>query len=175
MAEIFKSYSTMLLKSNGGTMEVGQKATIVGYNQEVWFSSRAITNIISLSNLITQYVFIVVGLGRLLLFTPAIIGRLTLLSAFVALLILPLLFIVQILLQKRRSFRYSRLGHGIFAVFFQQVQSFLSSFGIPVVSRIKDILQILLEVRVLGSTLLQENVRNVPFFGVCMHNDLFCS
>ena len=55
VANIFKSDSTMRLKSNGGTMEVGRKATIAGYNQEVWLSSRAITNIISLRYLITQY------------------------------------------------------------------------------------------------------------------------
>ena len=55
VAKIFKSDFTMRLKSNGGTMEVGRKPTIAGYNQEVWFSSRAITIIISLSNLITQY------------------------------------------------------------------------------------------------------------------------
>ena len=55
VAKIFKSDSAMRLKSNGGKMEVVRKAKIAGYNQEVWFSSRAITNIISLSNLITQY------------------------------------------------------------------------------------------------------------------------
>ena len=103
------------------------------------------------------------------------VGRVTLLSAFVVLLILPVLCIVRILLQKRGSFGDSRLGHGIFATFFQQVQSFLSIFGIPVVSCSKTILQILLEVRVLGSTLPLENVRNVPFFGVYTHDDLLCS
>ena len=45
---------------------------------------------------------VVVGLGRLLLFTTAMVGRVTLLSAFVALLILPVLLIVQILQQKCR-------------------------------------------------------------------------
>jgi hypothetical protein len=50
-----KSTTSMRLKSNGGTMVVSQKATMPGYNKDVWFSTRAITNIIALSNLIQQY------------------------------------------------------------------------------------------------------------------------
>jgi hypothetical protein len=53
--KVFKSVSTMRLKSNGGSMLVSQKATIPGYHKEVWFSSKAITNIIALSNLTQQY------------------------------------------------------------------------------------------------------------------------
>jgi hypothetical protein len=34
---------------------VFQKATMSGYNKDVWFSTRAITNIIALSNLIQKY------------------------------------------------------------------------------------------------------------------------
>jgi hypothetical protein len=45
----------MRLKINGGTMVVTRKATIPGYNKDVWFSTRAITNIIALRNLIQQY------------------------------------------------------------------------------------------------------------------------
>jgi hypothetical protein len=45
----------MRLKSNGGTMVVTRKATMPGYNKTVWFSTRAITNIIALRNLIDQY------------------------------------------------------------------------------------------------------------------------
>jgi hypothetical protein len=45
----------MRLKSNGGTMVVTRKATMPGYTKYVWFSTRAITNIIALSNLIQQY------------------------------------------------------------------------------------------------------------------------
>jgi hypothetical protein len=45
----------MRLKSNGGTMVVTRKATMPGYNKDVWFSTREITNIIVLSNLIEQY------------------------------------------------------------------------------------------------------------------------
>jgi hypothetical protein len=50
-----KPNTSMRLKSNGGTMVVTQKATIPGYNNYVWFSTIAITNIIALSNLIQQY------------------------------------------------------------------------------------------------------------------------
>jgi hypothetical protein len=50
-----KSNSSMRLKSNGGTMVVTRKATIPGYNKTAWFSTRAITNIIALRNLIDQY------------------------------------------------------------------------------------------------------------------------
>jgi hypothetical protein len=45
----------MRLKSNGGTMVVTRKATMPGYNKDVWFSIREITIIIALSNLIQQY------------------------------------------------------------------------------------------------------------------------
>ena len=47
--------TSMVLKSNGGTMKIKQKATMPGYNQDVWFDERAITNIIALKNLTKQY------------------------------------------------------------------------------------------------------------------------
>jgi hypothetical protein len=50
-----KYNSSMILKSNGGTMVVTCKATMLGYNTTVWFSTRALTNIIALRNLIDQY------------------------------------------------------------------------------------------------------------------------
>jgi hypothetical protein len=50
-----KSTTNMRLKSNGGTMVVTRKATMPGYNKDVWFSTRAITNFIALSNLIQKY------------------------------------------------------------------------------------------------------------------------
>jgi hypothetical protein len=50
-----KSKSSMRLKSNGGTMVVTRKARMMGYNKTVWFSTRTITNIIALRNLIDQY------------------------------------------------------------------------------------------------------------------------
>jgi hypothetical protein len=53
--KISKSKSSIRLKSDGGTMVVTRKATMKGYNKTVWFSTRAITNIIELHNLIDQY------------------------------------------------------------------------------------------------------------------------
>jgi hypothetical protein len=53
--EIYKSDKKMKLQSNGGHMMVGQKAKMDGYIHEVWFSDKAITNIIALSNLTSQY------------------------------------------------------------------------------------------------------------------------
>jgi hypothetical protein len=50
-----KYTTSMRLKRNGGNMVVARKATMPGYNKDVWFSTRAITNIITLSNLIQQY------------------------------------------------------------------------------------------------------------------------
>jgi hypothetical protein len=51
----YKSKNSMRLKTNAGTMLVNQKASISGYNKRVWFTTRAITNIVALSNLIQQY------------------------------------------------------------------------------------------------------------------------
>jgi hypothetical protein len=55
VSKTLKSTTIMRLKSNSGTMIVTRKATMPGYNKDVWFSTRAITNIIALSNLIQQY------------------------------------------------------------------------------------------------------------------------
>jgi hypothetical protein len=55
VSKILKSRSSMRLKSNGGTMIVTRKALMEGYNKTVWFSTRAIANIIALCNLIDQY------------------------------------------------------------------------------------------------------------------------
>jgi hypothetical protein len=55
VSKISRSRSNMRLKSNGDTMVVTQKATMEGYNKTVWFSTRAISNIITLRNLIDQY------------------------------------------------------------------------------------------------------------------------
>jgi hypothetical protein len=50
-----KSASIMRLKSNGGTMLVAHKAYMAGYQKTVWFSKKAITNIIALRNFKQQY------------------------------------------------------------------------------------------------------------------------
>jgi hypothetical protein len=52
---ITKASSKMRLKSNDGTMAVTHKATMTGYKHDVWFSEKAITNIIALKNLRQQY------------------------------------------------------------------------------------------------------------------------
>ncbi len=51
----FKSSHSMPLKSNGGTMEVKKQAIMPGYHMHVWYNKKAITNILSLSNVIKQY------------------------------------------------------------------------------------------------------------------------
>ena len=53
--ETYKSSSSMRLKINGDTMVVTHKEKIMGYHKSIWFSKRAITNIIALSNVIHQY------------------------------------------------------------------------------------------------------------------------
>jgi hypothetical protein len=55
VSKTINSKSSMRLKRNGGTMVVTRKATMMGYNKTIWFSTRAITNIIALHNLIDQY------------------------------------------------------------------------------------------------------------------------
>jgi hypothetical protein len=55
VSNTLKSTTSMRLKSNSGTMVVTHKSTMPGYNKDVWFSTRAITNIIALSILIQQY------------------------------------------------------------------------------------------------------------------------
>jgi hypothetical protein len=51
----FKSSHSMRLKSNGRTMEVKKQAIMSGYHAHVWYNKKAITNILSLSNMIKQY------------------------------------------------------------------------------------------------------------------------
>ena len=55
VTKVFKSGSSMRLRSNGGSMLVTHKAKMPGYNKNVWFSKKAIANIVALSNLIKQY------------------------------------------------------------------------------------------------------------------------
>jgi hypothetical protein len=51
----FKPSHSMRLKSNGRTMEVKKQAIMPGYHAHVWYNKKAITNILSLSNVIKQY------------------------------------------------------------------------------------------------------------------------
>jgi hypothetical protein len=55
VSKISKLKSSMRLKSKSCTMVVTRKATMKGYNKTVWFSTRGISNIITLRNLIDQY------------------------------------------------------------------------------------------------------------------------
>jgi hypothetical protein len=55
VTKVFTSSKSVRLTSNGGTMTVRQQANIKGYEQKVWYSARAITNILALSNVIKQY------------------------------------------------------------------------------------------------------------------------
>ena len=55
VAKVFKSGSSVRLRSNGGSMLVTHKAKMPGYHKNVWFSKKAIANIVALSNLIKQY------------------------------------------------------------------------------------------------------------------------
>jgi hypothetical protein len=55
LGKTIKSASSMILKSNGGTMLVTHKAFMMGYHKTVWFSKKDITNIIAIYNFIQQY------------------------------------------------------------------------------------------------------------------------
>ena len=55
VTETYKYSSSMRLKRNGGTMVVNHKAKMAVYHKNIWFSKRAITNIIALSNIIQIY------------------------------------------------------------------------------------------------------------------------
>jgi hypothetical protein len=72
VSKISKSRSSMRLKSNVSTMLVTRKAAMPGYNKGVWFSTRAITNIIALSNLIQQYRLTYDSEVRCLLYTGSL-------------------------------------------------------------------------------------------------------
>ena len=55
VTETSKSSISMRLKRNGGTMVVTHKAKMAVYHKNIWFSKRAITNIIALNNIMHQY------------------------------------------------------------------------------------------------------------------------
>jgi hypothetical protein len=52
---IAKSKTSVQVKSTGGELWVTKKATLPGYHHKVWFSSDAITNILSLKNIREEY------------------------------------------------------------------------------------------------------------------------
>jgi hypothetical protein len=51
----FRSSHSMQLKSNCGTMEVKKQAIMPGYHMHIWYKKKAITKILSLSNVMKQY------------------------------------------------------------------------------------------------------------------------
>ena len=55
LEQVYKSKSTLNLKSNGGNLKTRQKGKITGYHTDVWYSKSAIANILSLGNMIKQY------------------------------------------------------------------------------------------------------------------------
>ncbi len=54
-SKIFKAKNALLMTSNGGGLKITEKCKIPGYKYLVWFSKKAITNIICLKNLIKCY------------------------------------------------------------------------------------------------------------------------
>ena len=55
VTNIRKSAHTLTVHSNGGTLKVKKKATLPGYKNDVWYSDKAITNIVGLTNVTQQY------------------------------------------------------------------------------------------------------------------------
>jgi hypothetical protein len=53
--KIFKAKNTFLIMGNGNGLKITKKCKILGYKYLVWFSKKAITNIICLKNLIKCY------------------------------------------------------------------------------------------------------------------------
>ena len=54
-SKISKTSNPLIMTSNGGGLKITEKCRIPGYKYEVWFSKKAITNIICLKNLIKCY------------------------------------------------------------------------------------------------------------------------
>ena len=55
VSNVQKAVEPLTLRSNGGSMEVQRIASIGKAKQEVWFSSKAITNILSIKDVIQTY------------------------------------------------------------------------------------------------------------------------
>ena len=55
VSNVRKADDTLLLKSNGGSMTIARVADVDGYSDPVWYSKRAITNILSLAKVGEQY------------------------------------------------------------------------------------------------------------------------
>ncbi len=54
-SKIIKAKNALRMTSNGGDLKITEKSKIPGYKYLVWYSKKAITNIICLKNLIKCY------------------------------------------------------------------------------------------------------------------------
>ena len=54
-SEVNKSKTKLKVQGNCGTLLVNHRSNIPGYDQTTWFDNKAITNIVSLKNIIKQY------------------------------------------------------------------------------------------------------------------------
>ena len=52
---IMPSVQSLTVRGNGGTLEVHHKETLTGYKTDVWYDRKAITNILSLTNMSKRY------------------------------------------------------------------------------------------------------------------------
>ncbi len=55
ISKIWKAISALMMRSNGGGLRITKNCKIPGYKYLVWYSKKAITNIICLKNLIKCY------------------------------------------------------------------------------------------------------------------------
>ena len=77
------------------------------------------------------------------------------------------------LLSKRRSLGLSRFGHNCLGVFVQEMEGLLTVLGVAIVACGEIILEIHLQIPVLGTTLSQEGIRDVTLLGVLTDGLLF--
>ena len=77
-------------------------------------------------------------------------------------------------LHKRRSFGLRRPFHSCIAVIVKEVQSLLRVLGVSVVPGGEVILQVHLQIFMLGAALPQESVGKVALFGVLTCEFMFC-
>jgi hypothetical protein len=56
-SKIIKAKNVLLMTSNGGGLKITEKCKIPGYKYLVWYSKKAIANVICLKNLIKFYQF----------------------------------------------------------------------------------------------------------------------
>ena len=57
VGNIYESKKKLRLQSNGGKILITHKAQVAGYNTNLWFKQKSITNFIALHNLTRRYQF----------------------------------------------------------------------------------------------------------------------